>query len=294
MIEFLKKLFKRKRNNLEIIAIRSDLNRFESPSIDSASMQIDSASINQSLNQSINHESLRDKMENNRIISSSTNKEHTKKSILLQEDSLKLGVAAGFVGRSLMDIEDHLSRISSQTVTKEWMSINLIPQIKNIVDDLSHIKQMLKSHEENEEQRFETVISAINNLSSLAKTLPPSYQHSILTEIKKIKESQLTPKMKELISIVKTYGEISYEELSRKLHITQDALRGLLSRTIKLTNEIERFQKEGKGWVRYVKSRQKELGDNSDSERFKSDESSESLRDKMKNSDNFYDFSDLP
>jgi predicted ArsR family transcriptional regulator len=55
-----------------------------------------------------------------------------------------------------------------------------------------------------------------------------------------------------LISIAKEQGEISYTDLANKLNITEDALRGLLANTMKRTNKIERFAKDGRGWVRFL------------------------------------------
>jgi hypothetical protein len=57
--------------------------------------------------------------------------------------------------------------------------------------------------------------------------------------------------MEELVSLVKSSKEISYDELAAKLNITISALRGLLSTTAQRTNKIERFMVDGKGWVRF-------------------------------------------
>jgi len=284
LLSKIKGFFVRKpKGNIEESAIQSDLNHL-------ASMRIDAESINQSITQSINRLNLQHEVVDKSIISNEIRpleapESEKKKSILLEEDSLKLGVAAGFVGRSLMNIEDQLSKISSEMPTREW----LLSQIKEMTKELSMLGNVLHDHEMNEEKRFEALMTAIKNISSLATTLPEPYQTSILKEVEKIKETQLTPKMKDLLSIVKARGELSYAELSQELGITQDALRGLLSRTIRLTEEIERFQKDGKGWVRYKKKDL--LGDKSDSHRFESIKSQESLGDKQEKP---ADFSDLP
>jgi predicted ArsR family transcriptional regulator len=60
--------------------------------------------------------------------------------------------------------------------------------------------------------------------------------------------------MKLLEDIVKEVGEISYTELANKLGITESALRGFLTQCIRRGVKIQRFEKLGKGWVKFVQS----------------------------------------
>ena len=63
-----------------------------------------------------------------------------------------------------------------------------------------------------------------------------------------------------MLKILQEKGEISYSELSQMLGITESALRGLLSTMSKrlIDQKIERFTKNGKGWVRLKHSETKD------------------------------------
>jgi predicted ArsR family transcriptional regulator len=60
--------------------------------------------------------------------------------------------------------------------------------------------------------------------------------------------------MKKLEDIVKEAKEISYTELANRLGITESALRGFLTHCIRRGVKIQRFEKLGKGWVRFIDS----------------------------------------
>ncbi|MEM4511503.1 MAG: hypothetical protein QXD25_01695, partial [Nanopusillaceae archaeon] len=119
------------------------------------------------------------------------------------------------------------------------------------ISAIQQLKEIISKHEANEEKRFEIIYDSINKLRSIQPTLPEKSQNIISETIENLKRASLTPKMEEILRIVKEKGEISYLELSEKMNITIDSLRGILSKMCKITDEIERFEKEGKGWVRY-------------------------------------------
>ena len=212
--------------------IHSDLNRNESIRIDS--------NRNESMNQSI--ESLE-----STIISS---KKEEKPTISIDKESLKVGMAAGYISRSLISIEDGIERIETLMPSKEWITINLIPKIEQIQQTVANVKDLLMNHERNEEKRFEVLLEAINNLKTIAPSLPEPIKTEILSTVTTLKSAALTPKMQQILDVLKEKGELSYNELAERLGITTDGLRGILSRMAKVCDEIERFEKDGKGWVR--------------------------------------------
>ena len=86
-------------------------------------------SINQSLNQSITQSEVE-------VIEPASNTEY----IRIQKDALELGLAAGYAGRSLHNIESTLERMESLMVTKDWMT--------------GKLDEITNSHESNEQKRF--------------------------------------------------------------------------------------------------------------------------------------------
>ena len=214
----------------------NDLNRFES--IDSTIHS--DLNRNGSMNQSI--ESLE-----STIISS---KKEEKPTISIDKESLKVGMAAGYISRSLISIEDGIERIETLMPSKEWITINLIPKIEQIQQTVANVKDLLMNHERNEEKRFEVLLEAINKLKTIAPSLPEPIKTEILSTVTTLKSAALTPKMQQILNILKEKGELSYNELAERLGITTDGLRGILSRMAKVCDEIERFEKDGKGWVR--------------------------------------------
>lgn len=174
-----------------------------------------------------------------------------KRSITLEKESLQVGVAAGFISRSLIDIEDSLKRIEAQMTTRDWFTINILPKIEQLNQMLQQTKEIISKHDIEEEKRFEILYGAIMNLKSLGYTLPEPIRHDIEKTIQDLKKVALSPKMEEILQIVKERGEISYAELAQKVNVSIDSLRGILSKMCKITDEIERFEREGKGWIRY-------------------------------------------
>ena len=166
-------------------------------------------------------------------------------SIELQKDSLQLGLAAGYTGRSLRGIESSLIRIESQIPSKDWFLAIFEGRIQELIN-------LFRIHDENEHKRFESMQSILISLQRSAEKAPEPLKSELMYHVRAI-ESQLplTPKMKELLEFVRQAGEISYDELHIKLNITVPALRGLLANMTKRTSQIERFEKDGKGWVKY-------------------------------------------
>jgi len=148
---------------------------------------------------------------------------------LLNEDSqesgeyFKLGLAAGYTGKSIKSIEESLNRIESLVATKDWFKKELQPLFSELNENLKEIKILMEKNQNSQKVDLKSPLQRI------------------------------TPKMKQMISIVKGEGVISYSDLSKKMDITIDSLRGLLSRTVIETDDIARFQKDKQGWVKYIK-----------------------------------------
>jgi len=199
-----------------------------------------------------------------------------KKALTIEKESLQLGVAAGYISRSLLDIEDSLKRIEMLMTTRDWISLNLMPKIEQMNSTINQLKEIISKHETNEEKRFQIILEAIHALKSIEPSLPAEAKVPVLSTIESLKKAALTPKMEQIIQIVKETGEISYTELSQKLQISVDSLRGILSKMSKITDEIERFEREGKGWVRYKSIR-------IDTNRLESSDTSKNIASKIDN-----------
>jgi predicted transcriptional regulator len=221
-------------------SIRSDLNRSESERID--------LNRSESMNQSI-------ESPKSTIISS---EKEEKPTISIDKESLKVGMAAGYISRSLISIEDGIERIEISMPSKEWITMNILPKIEQVQQAIYNIREILMDHERNEEKRFEVLLEAINKLKTMAPSLPEPIKTEILSTVASLKSATLTPKMQQILDILKERREISYQELAERLGITTDGLRGMLSRMVKVCDEIERFEKDGKGWIR-IKSIQSDL-----------------------------------
>jgi len=167
--------------------------------------------------------------------------------VKIQKESLELGVAAGYFGQSIRHIESSLNRIESGMVTKDWMS----SQSK----DTSQILEILRKHEDNEQKRFEIMQNTLFSMQKTADFLPEPQKKEILTQIRQL-ESQfpLTPKMEQILLILQEIKQISYEELSQRLEISTSGLRSILTTMSKRTNKIQRFEKDGKGWIRFIEN----------------------------------------
>ena len=186
---------------------------------------------------------------NDSITQSISEKESLKPQLIeLQKDSLQLGVAAGYTSKFIKDIDSSLNRIESQMVTKEWFT-------SQFEDRTPELIELLKEHEEKQEKRFETIQSLIQSLQKTAKKAPEPIRTELFEQIKAVEaQLPLTDKMKRLVNVVKEAGQITYADLAIRLGITENALRGLLSNTVRRTDKIQRFKRNGKGWVRFADS----------------------------------------
>jgi hypothetical protein len=176
--------------------------------------------------------------------------DETGSTIELQKESVQLGLAAGYTGRAIKEIESSLVRIESGMASKDWLIARFGDQSR-VLELLESIRNILQQHDDLTMKHFEMLENVIYSLQGIAQKAPEPIKTEMLRQIGVI-ESQLppTPKMEQLINIVKQRGEISYTDLAVHLGITESALRGLLTLTIRRTGAVERFEKAGRGWVR--------------------------------------------
>ncbi len=207
-------------------------------------------SFNQSSNQSINQssQSIKSIESINQSPNQSFNQsfQSEKTSIELEKESLKLGMAAGFISKTLIHMEELLDKITTNFPDRAWISSELRSQ-------LSILEQKLDEHERKSQERLNILINLIHSLKEISPYLPQTYR-SKLQKIVQEAEPHLTPKMQQLVETVKSRKEISYKELAVMLGISESALRGLLSLAIERGAPLQRFRIDGKGWVRYVES----------------------------------------
>jgi hypothetical protein len=168
-------------------------------------------------------------------------------------EAFQLGLAAGYTGRSLREIERSLTRIEAQMVTRDWFSTEFEDKTPELLKALKTIHQLIEKHETMTEKRFQSIESSLRKLVERKRASLQILRKA--REIKPVrKQIPLAPKMQKLLEIVMEAREISYDDLGARLGITTSALRGLLSNMLKRTNKIKRFIRERKGWVRYVEA----------------------------------------
>jgi len=167
--------------------------------------------------------------------------------IELQKDSLELGMAAGYAGRSLKEIESSMYRIETLMASKEWFTTQFGSQLRAIYDSI-------RVHDENTARKLGMIEFLIQSLEKTAKRAPEPLKTELLEQIETLESQVRTPtrKMQKLVEIVKAHGEISYTELAAGLEISESALRGLLSNTVRRTSSVTRVSKGGKKLVKYV------------------------------------------
>lgn len=208
-------------------------------------------SSNQAIEQSINQssEGIGIPAENSQL--NELQNESAPAPIELQKESIQLGLAAGYTGRALKEIESSLVRIESQSITKDWFIAQSEIQVQKVTRLLDSILNILKIHDDLTLKHFEMIERSILSLQGIAQKAPEPLRTELLNQINVI-ETQLppTPKMEQLINIVKQVNEISYTDLSARLGISESALRGLLTLTIRRTGAVQRFEKLGRGWVK--------------------------------------------
>jgi hypothetical protein len=189
-----------------------------------------------------------------------TNQSENQKSIA---ESLQLGIAAGYTGRFLKEIESSLHRIESLMVTKDWFKSEFEDISPRLLQTLQFIKEFLENHEKNEQERFNSIQNSLKRLESIAEKAPEPLKKNILTEIRTI-ETQLPkpsfqPAMLRVINAIKEAGEITYADLGSKLEgVSEDYLRGVVSQINKIKPCIQTFKKPGsrKKWLRYIENQQ--------------------------------------
>ena len=159
-------------------------------------------------------------------------------SIELNKESVQLGLAAGFTGRSIYDINTTLNRIETLMPSKDWLTIEL--------------SEHFRHHEENEQRRLETIITALNSIHSISLEAPEPLKTKLLDRISKAEGNLgLSNRMRELIQMVKYYKEVNYSDLAQKMNLTESGLRSLLTMTLRRTNEIEKFERDNRKWLKY-------------------------------------------
>lgn len=139
----------------------------------------------------------------------------------IERDSYYLGLAAGYTGKAIKDLESSVVRIESQMATKDWVTIKLQEQAQFIENQFEDIKRILRVPKEPSEQ------------------------------IRPSRKLPLSSRMEKVLLAVKDAREISYEDLALKLGIGISDLRSLLSIMANRTDFIERFKIGRCGWVRY-------------------------------------------
>ncbi len=175
------------------------------------------------------------------------------KDISLEKTSLELGLAAGYTGRSIHDINAALNRIESLMVTKDWMNANYDHQ--KLIDLLLAVKSILESHDKLTQEKFDIMLSSMDRISEISEELPEPVKSKMEAEIDAINRISvnLSPKMKKTLEIIKEIGEISYKELTPRIDYKDiSSTRSLLSRMRDRTKEIESFEKGNERWVRYI------------------------------------------
>jgi len=143
----------------------------------------------------------------------------------INKDSYQLGLAAGYTGRSIKEIESSLGRIEAQMVTKDWFMVQL-QQLDRRIEDIERALGIIKG----------AIPSIEQQRAAIVKRMP------------------LTQRMEEILEVVKQSKEISFADLALKMNMDVSDLRSILSIMTKRTNMIERFRIHRAGWIRYVET----------------------------------------
>lgn len=141
----------------------------------------------------------------------------------IQKDSYELGLAAGYTGRSIKDIEASLARIEGQMVTRDWFMVEF--------------------------QKVDRRIEDIERALGIIKGALPAMEQQRAAILKRM---PLTKRMEDLLKAVKDAGEISFADLALRMKMDISDLRSLLSVMTKRTNMVERYRVHRTGWIKYV------------------------------------------
>ncbi|MCS7123109.1 MAG: hypothetical protein RMJ17_00835 [Candidatus Aenigmarchaeota archaeon] len=180
----------------------------------------------------------------------------TKESTLLlekkKEEELLTGITIGYASKTLQNIEESIARIEKTIPSKEWIKNELNEYFTKLIESIKIALKAIDEHESRSSLRYESIESALNRIEEIASNIKDKFQkEEIIKGLSEIRKNlPLSSRMKEVMEILKEKKEMSYEELAQKLGISISALRGLLSEMCRRTSEIERFEKDGKGWIR--------------------------------------------
>ncbi|MBI2543002.1 MAG: hypothetical protein HYW24_02345 [Candidatus Aenigmarchaeota archaeon] len=162
-------------------------------------------------------------------------------SLEFDKESVQLGLAAGYTGRSIHDINTTLNRIETLMPSKDWLLIQF--------------EEHFHRHEENEQRRLEIVLKALNSLHLLSSQAPEPLKTKMLDQIKVVETNlELSRRMTELVQLVKYSGEATYKDLAAKMGITPSAFRSMLSLAMQRTNELEKIIRGNKKYLKYRNS----------------------------------------
>lgn len=163
---------------------------------------------------------------------------------ITEKESLRIGITAGFITKSIKNIEDLLNKIETKALSVDIFKEILDQRVNKIIEEI-------KIHELKEQRRTEKIIEFLDFLTTFSKNLPLSYRHKLEHQVEKVqKELKLTPQMEKIVEFVKSKGEASYDEISQAFNISSSYVRGIISLAISRGAPLERFIKENKGWVR--------------------------------------------
>ena len=173
-----------------------------------------------------------------------------------EQDKLSLGIKIGYMLNATKNIEESIFRIETNLVTKDWIKNEFSEYYKKLIESIRSVFESIKEYEKGIEERLLSIESTLNKIEEITKNIKDEAKEKILEEISEIRKNlPLTPRMKRILEIVKEKGEISYEELSGILGISVSALRGLLSEMCRRTTDVERFERDNKGWLRFAGSK---------------------------------------
>ncbi len=157
----------------------------------------------------------------------------------LEKDSLQLGFAAGYTGRSIHDINYALERIETMMPSKDWLLVKL--------------EELERRHEEGEERRLKTLLDALESLRLISTKAPEPIKTELLKKIEEVKSKYgITRRINDLIQLVKESGEASFSQLATKMNLSGSGFRTLVKTALERTNQLEKFDMGKKEkWLRY-------------------------------------------
>lgn len=173
-----------------------------------------------------------------------------------KERELPTGIIIGYTSKTLKNIEDGILRLEKSLPDKEWLKGELNEYFTKVIESLKIALKAIDEHESRSNLRYESIESALNRIEEIASSLKESSQkEQIIKEVAEIRRNiPLSPRMQEILEMLKEKKEMSYEEIAQSIGISVSALRGLLSEMCRRTDMVERFEKDGKGWLRLKSS----------------------------------------